>query len=290
MSAHGFSSNEARGLRATLAWVTLSIAAMAVSPTAMAAGAMALLSSDADLDDRASLQHGAKVFVNYCQGCHSLDYMRYKRVGDDLGIDEQQVIDNLMFASDRVVDEMTIAMPDEDSQAWFGVKPPDLSVIARSRGPDWIYSYLLAFYRDDNPARPFGVNNIVFDSAAMPHVLWSLQGHQRLVAGELPENMVSVHPTKLRMSGDTLFVHKEALTEDGEHVEVIDKLEVATPGTLAPGQYRRTVRDLVNFLNYVAEPAKLVRYDLGLWIVLFLIGFFFLTRALYKEYWKDVAH
>lgn len=102
--------------------------------------------------------------------------------------------------------------------------------------------------------------------------------------------MVSVRPTKLRMSGDTLFVHKEALTEDGEYVEVIDKLEVATPGTLAPGQYRRTVRDLVNFLNYVAEPAKLVRYDLGLWIVLFLIGFFFLTRALYKEYWKDVAH
>ncbi|MGI9333270.1 MAG: cytochrome c1 [Gammaproteobacteria bacterium] len=263
---------------------------LAPAPPAVAVGAIALLDADTDLGDRASLQRGARAFMNYCQGCHSLEFMRYKRMGDDLGITEEQVEENLLFAADRVVDEMTIAMRLADAEQWFGVSPPDLSVTARSRGPDWIYSYLLTFYQDDNPARPFGVNNVVFDGAAMPHALWSLQGHQRYVAAEMPANVASVQPTKLKISADELQVHKEVVTKEGDHVEVVDRLQIVAPGKLLPGQYRRTVRDLVNFLTYVAEPAKLVRYKLGLWVVLFLIGFFFLSRALYKEYWKDVAH
>ena len=252
------------------------------------AGAMELLDAKTNLDDKASLQSGAKLFVNYCMSCHSVKFMRYNRMGRDLGLTEEQVAENLLFAGEKVVEEMTVAMRTEDAARWFGAPPPDLSVIARARGPDWLYSYLIGFYADPNPARPFGVNNVVFPDVAMPHVLWSLQGVQRYVEGEAPANVELVHPYRIEAAGDGLKIHKTALTTDGDHVHVVDRLELATPGSMQPGEYRKAARDLVNFLTYVGEPAKLVRYTVGFWVLVFLIVFLALTYLLYKEYWKDV--
>jgi len=210
---------------------------------------------DVDLDDKPSLQRGAKLFVNYCMGCHSLRYQRYNRLARDLGLTVEQVRDNLVQGAAKVGDTMDVAMRAEDSAKWFGVTPPDLSLIARSRGPDWLYSYLLGFYADPDPARPFGVNNLVFKDVAMPNALWRLQGVQRPVRAE-----------------------------DG----TIERLELAEPGEMEPGEFRAAMRDLVNFLVYVGEPAQLVRARIGPWVLLFLLIFLLLSRALYKEYWRDV--
>ncbi|MEM7251746.1 MAG: cytochrome c1 [Pseudomonadota bacterium] len=233
---------------------------------AFAAGSGAnLVSAKVDLSDQASLQRGAQLFVNYCLSCHSATYMRYNRVGLDLGLNDQQVKDNLLFVGDKVGATMETAMSDEDAKVWFGVAPPDLSVISRSRGADWLYSYLLAFYEDES--RPFGVNNLVFPQVGMPHVLASLQGIQVL------------KPEKPHAEGEH-EVHSSA--------PFTTKLELKTAGVLSAGEFRVAMRDLTNFLVYVGEPAKLDRYRLGLWVMAFLVVFFFLSRALYKEYWKDV--
>jgi ubiquinol-cytochrome c reductase cytochrome c1 subunit len=181
--------------------------------------------------DLASLQAGARTFVNYCLNCHGAQYMRYNRLGD-LGLTEAQIRDNLMFAAEKVGDTMTVAMTVKDGKAWFGVPPPDLSVIARSRGADWLYTYLRTFYRDEKTAS--GWNNRVFANAAMPHVLWQLQQEQSVV------------------------------------------------------QYDRTVRDLVNFLVYLGEPAALQRKSIGI-VVLFVLGVLFVfAYAMKKAFWKDV--
>lgn len=220
-------------------------------------------SANVNLSDRASLQRGARVFMNYCLSCHSAHFMRYNRMAKDLGLTDKEVAGNLMFASDKVGGVMNVAMRSEDAGRWFGVAPPDLSVISRARGADWLYTYLRSFYLD--PSRPSGVNNLVFDKVAMPDVLWRLQGLQRPV-------------------------YHEVTNEDGAKVRVIEKLELAVPGTMTPGEYDRTVRDLVNFLAYMGEPAKLQRSRLGGWVLLFLVVFFLLAYALKKEYWKDVQH
>ena len=227
-----------------------------------ASDAIPLLEAKVELGDRASLQRGAKLFVNYCAGCHSARFMRFSRMGRDLGLTEDQVRANLMLASDKPGDPITATLSEADANAWFGVAPPDLSLSARARGPDWIYTYLMTFYRDEN--RPFGANNLVFPDVAMPHVLVDLQGVQ---------------------------VRKEAGGEDGHGPAargVMELLELAEPGSMSVAEYRRTVRDLVNFLVYLGEPAKLHRYAVGGWVLLFLLVFFFISRLLYKEYWKDV--
>jgi ubiquinol-cytochrome c reductase cytochrome c1 subunit len=252
-----------------------------------AGGAMQYLDAKVDLGDRASLQRGAKVFVNYCLSCHAMSYMRYNRIGQDLGLTDEQVAGNLMFAADKVVEQMTIAARPQNMENWFGVAPPDLSVIARARGADYLYSYMVTFYQDTNPARPFGVDNVVLKGAAMPHVLWPLQGHQKYVkeevAGEKNSNI-----TALGTRGDEVLIHRDVTLEDDSTVQATDRLQVDIKGSMQPGEYRRAARDLVNFLVYAGEPAQLVRSTIGLWVLLFLGVLFVLTRMLYKEYWKDV--
>lgn len=268
-------------------WIAAAVLSALPAFVLAAGGGVKLLDAQIDVHDKASLQRGAQLFANYCMGCHSMNYMRYNRMGRDMGLTDQQVRDNLMFATDKVGDEMRIAMRSEDSAVWFGVAPPDLSVTARSRGSDWLYSYLVTFYADPNPARPFGVNNVVYPEVAMPHALWQLEGFAEYVAGEVPEGVQNLTPVRLETGPEGVEVIKTGVTEDGQSVTVVDKL-VATGGELGPGQYRRAIRDLVNFLTYAGEPAQLVRGTVGFWVLVFLAVFFFLSRALYKEYWRDV--
>jgi ubiquinol-cytochrome c reductase cytochrome c1 subunit len=222
----------------------------------------ALQSAHNDVANIASLQRGARNFVNYCQGCHSARYVRYSRLASDLGLSEQQVIDNLMFTGERVHDTMKVAMRPEDAARWFGTTPPDLSLIARSRGPDYIYSFLRSFYVD--PSRPTGVNNMMLPGTSMPHVLWELQGVQQAV-----------------YDGESDAAH------DAVHKK-FKGFELAKPGSLSPQEYDQFVRDTVNFLDYIAEPMQLQRRELGFRVLGFLLVFFLFAYFLKKEYWKDV--
>lgn len=212
-----------------------------------------------NLHDQISLQRGAKVFVNYCLNCHSAAYMRYNRL-QDLGLTEQQIKDNLLLAGEKIGDTMTVAITKKDAKEWFGAVPPDLSVIARSRGTDWLYTYLRSFYRDSS--RPTGWNNLLFDKVGMPHVLYELQGEQEL---------------------------KIVQTTDGAgHKSIAPRLSLEKPGTMTKVEYDLLVKDLVNYLAYMAEPAKTTREFLGIIVLLFLSVLFILSYALKREYWKDV--
>ena len=199
-----------------------------------AGGKVHLDNADTDIMDRASLQNGAKLFMNYCSGCHAISFMRYNRIGADLGLSDELITENLMFAGSKPGETMVTAMPEGAASKWFGGVPPDLSLVARSKGTDWIYTYLRSFYNDE--ARIFGVNNKVLVNASMPDVLWSL---------------------------------REAQSE---------------------AEFDNSVRDITNFLDYVGEPAKLIRLQLGKWVLLFLGVLFVLTYMLKKEYWKDVKY
>jgi len=210
-----------------------------------------------DLADKPSLQRGARVFVNYCLSCHSAGYMRYNRMGEDLGISEELVKENLLFAADKVGELMKAVMPADDAKKWFGVAPPDLSLTARSRGPKWIYTYMRSFYLD--PKSPSGWNNGVFPHVAMPHVLYEWQGAQRAV-----------------------------FKKDAEGVEHLEHFELERPGSMKPAEYDAAMRDLTNFMVYLAEPAKLDRYRIGIYVLIFLGLFLVLAYLLKKEYWKDV--
>lgn len=205
----------------------------------------------------ASLQRGAKYFVNYCMGCHSAQYVRYNRLAQDLKIDEQAVIENLMFTGERPFDTMSIAMRPEDAERWFGIAPPDLTLMARSRGTDYIYNFLRGFYV--SPDRPTGVDNVVLPGTAMPHVLWELQGTQRAV-----------------------------FATDEHNAQVLESFELARPGELSPDDFDNVVRDIVNFLEYISEPIKLERQQLGIRVIGFLLLFLVIAYALKKEVWKDV--
>lgn len=231
------------------------------SAGAMAAGGHGpeLLEANVSLGNKTSLQRGARLFVNYCLSCHSAQYMRYNRMAEDLELSEDVVKANLMFTTDKIGDTMTVAMRGADAEKWFGVPPPDLSVIARSRGADWLYSFLNGFYRDDK--RPNGVNNVYFPDTAMPHVLSSLQGVQALA-------------------------HDDDGHED--HGGGTPRFDLEIPGTLSPEAYRQATRDLVAFLVYVGEPAKLVRYRIGFWVIAFLLVLLVATYMMKREYWKDV--
>jgi ubiquinol-cytochrome c reductase cytochrome c1 subunit len=220
-------------------------------------GSVHLQEADVDLGDQASLQRGAGMFVNYCLSCHSAKFMRYNRMAKDLGIPEDVVENNMMFTAERVGGLMKATMPAEDAKKWFGKAPPDLSLVARSRGADWLYTYLNGFYLDDTS--PSGWNNTVFPKVAMPHVLYTLQGK------------------------------RNAVFKKNEHgVEVFDHFELVEPGKLNEDEYEEATRDLTNFMVYLGEPAQLVRYKLGVYVLIFLAIFFVFAYFLKKEYWKDV--
>jgi len=225
-----------------------------------------------------SQQRGARTFVNYCLNCHSAKYMRYNRLAD-LGLTETQIRENLMFPTDKVGATMTVAMTPADGKAWFGVPPPDLTVEARVRGDEWLYNYLLGFYRDETT--PSGWNNLVFPNVAMPHVLGELSGTSRLVVREF-ENHEEAQAAALAGKGIVVL-------EPGKnHTWVVKTLAVETAGTLTPAQYRETAADLVNFLSYMAEPNKNKRVSLGLVVILYLCVLFGFAYWMKREYWKDV--
>ena len=221
---------------------------------------------DVDLSDKKSLQRGARTFVNYCLSCHSAAFMRYNRLGKDLNISEDVLKKNLMFGTDKTGDTMTVALNRQEAEKYFGVAPPDLSVTARSRGADWLYTFFMTFYRD--PSRLTGVNNRAFKDVAMPHVLWELQGWQEPV-------------------------YKEVINRHGNVTRVIDHLEVVAepvdkPTPYQDEDYERTVRDLVNFMVYLGEPVKLERKTIGAWVIAYLLVLLVLVYLLKREYWRDV--
>ena len=204
-----------------------------------------------NLNDKLSLQRGAQIFVNHCLNCHAASAMRYSKL-TDLGLSEGQIRDNLMLASDRIGDPMSTNLDPKEGKAWFGVMPPDLSLVARSRGADWIYTYLRSFYRD--PAAKTGWNNTIFPNVGMPHVLWEYQGSQVMQVAE----------------------------------QGAAKLSLGEPGKLPPAEYDKYVGDLVNYLVYMGEPARAKRVQIGIVVLFFLAIFFVITVLLKKEYWKDV--
>jgi len=211
------------------------------------------------VDNTNSLQRGARYFVNYCLGCHSAQYVRYNRLAEDLQLTENQLVENLMFTGQRPLDTMSIAMDPVDASRWFGVTPPDLSLIARSRGTDYIYTFLRSFYADESS--PTGVDNLVLPGTAMPHVLWQLQGVQHAVEVRDPE-----HP------------------DAAPHLE----LELATPGAMTEDEFDDAVRDIVNFLDYIGEPMQLERQSLGIRVIAFLLVLLLISYMLKREIWKDV--
>jgi len=243
-----------------------SVAVAAFLGLAMATGAFAqeefeLEPANNNVTNVVSLQRGAKYFVNYCLGCHSAKYVRYNRLAQDLQLSERQVIDNLMFTGERPFDTMAIAMRPEDSARWFNRTPPDLSLIARSRGTDYVYTFLRSFYAA--PGKPTGADNMVLPGTAMPHVLWQLQGIQRPV---------------FAAAGDA----------ERSGVQAFERFELIRQGELGAEEFDSVVRDIVNFLDYIGEPIKRERQQLGIRVIAFLLVFLLIAYMLKKEIWKDV--
>jgi ubiquinol-cytochrome c reductase cytochrome c1 subunit len=228
--------------------------------------------------DTASLQRGARTFVNYCLNCHTAKYMRYNRL-TDIGLDLAMIQDNLMFATDKVGNTMTVAMTPKDAKAWFGAPPPDLTVEARVRGVDWLYNYFLGFYRDEASAS--GWNNLVFPNVGMPHVLWKQAGVNRLVSTEY-ENHDEALAAAIAVKGLAVLAPAK------EHRYVVETLAVDEPGAMTPAQYKVMVADLVNFLDYMGEPTKNRRINLGIIVLLYLGVLFVFAYWMKREYWKDV--
>jgi ubiquinol-cytochrome c reductase cytochrome c1 subunit len=218
-----------------------------------------------EVSNVASLQRGARNFLGYCAGCHSLKYVRYSRMAEDLDIPPEQLEQLLLLPGDKPADYILTSMPAADGEAWFGKAPPDLSLIARSRGPDYIFQFLKTFHVD--PTKATGTNNLRLDATAMPHVLSELEGLKKAV-----------------------YRNVETKGEDGKprtEREFV-KFETLVPGRLSEADYDAFVRDTVNFLDYAGEPHQVKRRALGVWVVLFLIAFTWLAMLLKKEYWKDV--
>jgi len=232
------------------------LSALLLSGAAAASGhGYPLDKAPVDLGNTVSLQRGAAAFQSYCSGCHSLAYMRYARL-TDIGLTEDQIKKTLLPANAKLGDTMSVPMRPEDAKAWFGVRPPDLSVEARSRGADWIYTYLRTFYRDES--RPTGWNNLVYERSAMPHVLYQLQGEFAL----------------------------EPAGANGEHAS--PKLARLSDGRLSAAEYDSVTGDITNFLAWVSEPAQDTRVRMGFFVIGFLLLLLVLVYNLKKEYWKDV--
>ena len=217
------------------------------------------------LNDLAALHNGAKWFVIYCLNCHAASYMRFNRL-TDIGLTEQQIKDNLLFTTDKVGETMKVAMDPKQAKDWFGGNPPDLTVIARSRsgaggtGADYLYTYLRTYYRDDSKAT--GWNNLAFPNVGMPHVLWELQGQRKPIYEEIESH--------------------------GHATHVLKGWEQITPGTLSPAEYDSAVADLVNYMQWMSEPAQATRVRVGVWVMLYLLVFFVIAWRLNVAYWKDI--
>jgi ubiquinol-cytochrome c reductase cytochrome c1 subunit len=247
-----------------LLFALMPVAAMA------AGGAGVSYSMEPDLEDKASLQNGMKLYVNYCMGCHSLEHQRFARAAEDLDIPQDLVEENLIFSSDLAFnDQMHIAMGSGDAENWFGAPPPDLTLESRLRGTDWIYSYLLSFYKD--PSTTTGVNNAVFPLVAMPNVLEPLQGLQEKVCAE----------TDHQVEGAELD------TLSGKY-QSCETLQVTQPGQMEPEEFEEAVYDLTNFLAYVGEPSKLQAQALAPKVLIFIFIFGVIAYLLKREYWRDI--
>ena len=230
------------------------------SAQAFAAGGADLERAEIDPGNKASLQRGARNFMNYCAGCHSAKYVRYNTIGKYLELSEDQLIDNLMFNAEKTFETINTSMPSASAERWFGVAPPDLSLMARSKGADYLYTFLKSLYVDADS--PTGVDNIVLAGTSMPHVLWELQGLQ---AADFSEH-----------------------TEEGMTTVHFEGFEPLTEGALDAEQYDEFVRDTVNFLAYIAEPVRSERRKLGVWVLIYLIFFWIIAVMLKKQIWKDV--
>ena len=240
----------------------LAMTAALISFSAFAAGGDAVLErAEIDPDNISSLQRGARNFVNYCSGCHSAKYVRFKTIGKYLELTEEQLIDNLMFNADKTFETMNVSMRPGDAERWFGTAPPDLSLMARSSGADYIYNFLQSFYID--PDSPTGVDNIILEGTSMPHVLWELQGFQKAIYSS----------------------HEDASGNITEHFE---GFEPVTAGLMDAEDYDEFVRDTTNFLAYIAEPIRSDRRKLGVWVMMFLIFFLIIASMLKKQIWKDI--
>lgn len=247
--------------------LAISLCLMLASSLAFASSNVHLMDVQADHSNKESLQNGAKMFVNYCMGCHSMKYMRYERVADDLGIPHDLMQQHLNFAgqpigdiytSKKIGEQMTIAADAKTQKRWFGVTPPDLTLATRARGgPDWTYTYLMSFYKDDS--RPYGVNNKIFPNVGMPHVLVDLQGVQEC----------EVHV-------------------DEHNIKHVGECHISKKGSMTEEEYEVAVYDLVNFMDYAAEPYKAKRTSLGLKVLAFVLLFLFVAVLLNREYWRDV--
>ncbi len=269
----------------------VALAALLIPAALQASEGMRLQSAPINSHDVASLQNGAKLFVNYCLNCHSAGYMRYNRL-QDLGLTEQQIRDNLIFTGVKVGELMKVAMDKKDAQEWFGAPPPDLTVITRSRssgqgsGADWIYNYLRGFYRDSS--RPTGWNNLVFENVGMPHVLWQLSGQNTLEKKEFERHE----------EAEAAFIASKTLSRldkvnagggDGKtSTRYMLSSIVPGKGTLSPVEYDKAIVDLVNYLDYMGEPARLQRRQIGIYALLVFGLLFIFAFALKKAYWKDV--
>jgi cytochrome c1 len=211
---------------------------------------------EADLHDQAAMQRGAATFVNQCMGCHEAGYSRYERVATDLGIPLDLAEENFIFDDAKIGSLMVNAMPEDAAKKWFGATPPDLTLVARSRGPEWLYTYMLTFYED--PSRPWGVNNLAFKDVGMPNVLQELQGARKCLPG------------------------------DHDAHGVCANMEQVTQGAQTPEEFEQTISDLTTYMTYMAEPAALERKRIGVYVLFFLAFFMVFAWLLNREYWKDV--
>lgn len=259
---------------------TLSVLAILSAGLIQAQEAFPLYKAPINVNDKESLQNGAKWFMNYCQGCHSIEFQRFNVTARDIGLSEKEVKDNLIFTGSystrtaefipsKFGDLIFSAMKRSDAKMWFGVAPPDLSTIVRARGADYIYTYLRTFYLD--PTRPYGVNNLAFPLVGMPHVLLDLQGPQVPVYKEsLPPNCKTANDTDCQVQ------------------KTIVGLKLAGEGKMNASEFNRVAGDITNFLNYVSEPAQIKRAQFGPWVLFFLFIFMVFAYLLNREYWKDI--
>ena len=238
----------------------LAIVALLTASQSFAAGGAVLDHAEFDPGNKASLQRGARNFMNYCSGCHSAKYVRYKTIGKYLDLSEEQLIENLMFNAEKTFETINTAMPAGSAERWFGTPPPDMSLMARAKGADYVYSFLRGFYLD--PDSPTGVDNRVLAGTSMPHVLWELQGYQKALFSSHTEGDVASH--------------------------TFESFELVTEGTMEAEDFDEFVADTVNFLAYIAEPIRSERRKLGVWVLMYLIFFWILAVMLKKQIWKDV--
>jgi len=247
------------------------LASLLVTSTAYASGGVVLEPAGNDVDNVQSLQRGARNFINYCSGCHSAQYVRYNTLARDLNLTDDQVASNLMFNADKTFETIVSSMPAEDASRWFGQPPPDLSLMARAKGTDYIFNFLKGFYLDADS--PTGVDNHVLSGTSMPHVLWKLQGYQNAV-----------------------YVDEPIKGQEGATRKVFKNFEKASEGTMSAEDYDDFVRDTANFLEYISEPERSTRRKVGPWrrkvgpwVLIFLFFFLIVSWMLKKEIWKDVT-